>query len=81
MTRLLDEEGEPSDRAIEGSMDRSLAPNLRVWFPPPGFFIADARSKDYALVVAPGRGCSVQLVYSRFWGNFASAPKVTHHGA
>lgn len=103
-------------------MDRGLAPNLRIAFPPPGFFLVDARlvivvdaivvydgsfkqgvdlmvpvapgphgvetvietggitrRRHYAIAVAAGRGSTLALDYSRFWGNFASKPKVIDH--
>ncbi|MBX3185521.1 MAG: hypothetical protein KF819_00845 [Labilithrix sp.] len=103
-------------------MDRGLAPNLRIAFPPPGFFLADARlvitvdgasvydgsfkqgvdllvpvapgvhavetlidvggitrRRHYSVTVSPGRGVTLALAYSRFWGNFASKPKLVEH--
>jgi hypothetical protein len=103
-------------------MDRALAPNLRIAFPPPGFFLVDARlvitvdgvqvydgsfkqgvdllvpvapgphdvetviatggitrRRHYTITMVPGRGATLSLDYSRFWGNFASKPKIIEH--
>ena len=38
-----------------------------------------ARSRTYAITIIPGRGYSLSLEYSRFWGNFASKPKLLEH--
>ena len=105
------------------AMNVGPAPNLRITFPPPGFFLVDARftvtldghpvydgsfkqgfdgmfpvapgyheiatridmggiarSRSYPIVISPGRGYSLLLEYSRFWGNFASKPKLIEHG-
>jgi hypothetical protein len=103
-------------------VDRALAPNLRVLFRKPGFFITDvrfvimldghvvydggflegvdlylpvatgphvvstridlgmiARSREYPIHVPPGQAFSLELEYSRFWGNFTKKPKLVAH--
>ncbi|MDB5218803.1 MAG: hypothetical protein JWO86_6730 [Myxococcaceae bacterium] len=98
-------------------------PNLRITFPPPGFFLVDARlivtidghpahdgsfkqgldrvffvypghhqitvfidmggisrNRVYPITLSPNRGYSLILEYSRFWGNFASTPKIVENG-
>lgn len=35
-----------------------------------------SRSKNYSVHVPPGPGVTLVLEYSRFWGNFASKPKI-----
>jgi hypothetical protein len=36
-----------------------------------------ARERVYPVTVPPGRGLTVELAYSRFWGNFTKTPKLT----
>lgn len=101
------------------TMDRGLAPVLRIVFPRPGFFLTDvrtiitidggvvydgsfvggidiagatspgahtvttrlelgiaARTRSYTVDVPAGRGVTLELEYSRFWGNFTKTPRV-----
>lgn len=103
-------------------MDRALAPNLRIRFPKPGFFVTDvrlvltlnghviydgsfmggldltvpvavgrhvlatridlgglARTREYTLDVTPGHAFSIELAYSRFWGNFKKGAALVRH--
>lgn len=103
-------------------MDRGLAPNLRIVFPKPGFFLADVRliitcdghvvydgsftsgvelflpvtagphlittridlggigrGREYPIAIPPGQAFSLELEYSRFWGNFAKKPRLVAH--